>query len=467
MGASPCRTMDPQVIVTISSGSLKGQQHSFSEIGTYSIGRDKQRQIAFPDDPIHHNVSRHHCDLIIESLSPLAVTLSDHDSSHGTFHQGRKITTPVTLRDQDLFGVGDILLALRLQEPPPEAPDNQSPVTSNQPRAALPNGVKAIGPKFIALIKNFLEIVPPVAPSSPNPANPQPPEPLKFQDYELGNLIGQGSFSEVYRATHRESGRIVALKVLQPQIAQQNDAVQRFMREIDNTKVLNHPNVVRLIDSQFYQGSFFYATEYCNAGNLAELRKQLGGQLPLAWAKAIITQVLTGLGYTHQVVVPAMPLPNGYYGPGQGLAHRSLKPENILLHQEQGLLQVKISDFALAKSFGSAGLTKDASTFAGTPEFMPRSQLYDYQSARAAGDLWAAMACFYELLTGQPPRDFSRYPDDPLRVIAEVDATPILHHTSYLSPGLAAVVDRALAEDQEVLHYQTAEALLADLATAN
>ncbi len=462
MGASPCRTMDPQVIVTIRSGPLQGQQHSFSKTGTYSIGRNDQCQIAFPDDAIHRNISGYHCDLIIESLNPLAVTLSDRDSTHGTLHQGRKITTPVPLRDQDLFGVGDILLALRLEGPPPE-----SPVAGPRSRAALPDGVKAIGPKFIALIKNFLEIAPPVVPSSPNPANPQPPEPRKFQDYELGNLIGQGSFSEVYLATHRESGRIVALKVLQPQIAQQSDAVQRFMREIDNTKVLNHPNVVRLIDSQFYQGSFFYATEYCNAGNLAELRKQLGGQLPLAWAKAIITQVLTGLGYTHQVEIPAMPLPNGYYGPGQGLAHRSLKPENILLHQEQGLLQVKISDFALAKSFGSAGLTKDASTFAGTPEFMPRSQLYDYQSARAAGDLWAAMACFYELLTGQPPRNFSRYPDDPLRVIAEVDATPILHHTSYLSPGLAAVVDRALAEDQDVLHYQTAEALLADLATAN
>jgi eukaryotic-like serine/threonine-protein kinase len=157
-------------------------------------------------------------------------------------------------------------------------------------------------------------IAPPPAPIAPAPENPAPAAPLQFQDYELGLLLGQGGFSEVYKAIHRQTGKQVALKILQPDVAKQDDAIQKFIREIDNTKILDHPNVVKLLDFRYHQGAFFYTTEYCEAGNLLGLTKQLGGKLPLDLAKLAIEQILDGLAYTHAVEVPYVRLPDGGFG---------------------------------------------------------------------------------------------------------------------------------------------------------
>jgi serine/threonine protein kinase len=147
------------------------------------------------------------------------------------------------------------------------------------------------------------------------------------------------------------------------------------------------------------------------------------------------------------------------------LVHRSLKPENILLTHQQGKLVVKISDFALAKAFGTAGLsghTMAAGSFAGTPYYMPRAQLMNFQTVQPAVDVWAAAACFYELLTGVPPRNFGD--SDEIRTIAECPAVPIGERVSYVPSGLAEVLDRALREEADhSTFYQSALAFKQDL----
>jgi eukaryotic-like serine/threonine-protein kinase len=457
--------MNPQVTLTILSGSLKDTRKTFDSPNIYSLGRDDRRDIAFPDNSEHSNVSRHHCDLQIVTLDPPQILLTDRQSTHGTFHNGKKISQATALSDRDIFSLGDIAIQIQfIGITPQQSPDLP---TFMPPIPAIPKPLvragRAIAPKFVAAIKNFLEISPPPVVTPPSPENPDPAAPLQFQDYELGELLGQGAFSEVYRAMHKESGRQVALKILQPEIAKQDAAVQQFIREIDNTKVLDHPNVARLLDFRYHQGAFFYTTEYCEAGSLLGLMEQLGGKLPLDWAKLAIDQILTGLAYTHQVEVPSVPLPNGGFGKGRGLIHRSLKPENILLTNLEDQLIIKISDFALSKAFGSAGLTQSPGSFAGTPYYMPRSQLLNYQTVQPAGDLWAAMACFYEMITGYPPREFGEG-EDPIEVILQKAAIPILERAPYLSPTLAAVVDRALQENPDhSTHYQTASALQQDL----
>jgi eukaryotic-like serine/threonine-protein kinase len=461
--------MNPQVVLTILSGSRKGITKVFDSPGTYSIGREDQRHMAFPDNSEHHNISRHHCDLQITSFNPVNITIIDRQSTHGTLCNGKKITEPTVLVDRDIFSIGDIGIQLSLIGILAAAPATPQPKKGFTPPVIPPNIAQAgkqIVPKFMGAIKNFLEIAPPPAPIASTPENPAPAAPLQFQDYELGLLLGQGGFSEVYKAIHRQTGKQVALKILQPDVAKQDDAIQKFIREIDNTKILDHPNVVKLLDFRYHQGAFFYTTEYCEAGNLLGLTKQLGGKLPLDLARGAIEQILDGLAYTHAVEVPYVRLPDGGFGKGVGLVHRSLKPENILLTNHQGKLVVKISDFALSKSFGSAGLTMAPGSFMGTPLYMSRSQLLNYQIAPASVDLWAAVACLYEMLTGYLPRDFGEQ-DDPTRVILEKNAIPILQRSIYIPATLATVIDRALQEEADhSTYYQTALDLKHDLLTA-
>jgi eukaryotic-like serine/threonine-protein kinase len=447
--------MNSHIILSIISGPCRGTTQNFDKPGTYSIGREEdQRDMVLADIPEHHNISRHHCDFKITSFNPPNITILDK-STHGTFYNGRRINQETALADQDIFSLADIAIQITIVSPT---------VPNQQPRQVFQAG-KLLVPKCIELIKSFLELSPPITATPSSAENPTPAAPLKFQDYELGEMLGQGAFSEVYKATHRQSGRQVALKVLQSDIAKQDEATQKFMREIDNTKVLNHPNVVKLLDFRYHQGAFFYTTEYCEAGSLFALMQSLGGKLPLDWAKLVIEQILDGLAYTHEVEVPYVQFPDGSSGKGKGLIHRSLKPENILLTNQQSKLIVKIGDFALSKPFGSAGLTRVAGSTAGTPTCMSRSQLLNYQMAQPEMDLWAATACLYEMLTGYPPRDFGDH--DPIQVIMDNDAIPILERSPHLPVALAAVIDRALQEDTNYnTFYKTAQDLKHDLLTA-
>jgi eukaryotic-like serine/threonine-protein kinase len=462
--------MNPQVVLTILSGSRTGTTQIFDRPGTYSIGREEHCSMVFADDnDEHHNISRHHCDLQITMIDPPDVMVIDRNSTHGTFYHNQRIQQPTAVKNQDVINIGDVAIKITFLGSNPAPPPNPKTISVATPPIAKRNflqpgkklGVK-IGSKFLQEIKNFLEISPPVLPATPE--NLAPALPLQFQDYELGELLGQGTFSEVYKAIHKQTGRSVALKILQPEVANQDDIIQKFIREIDNTKVLDHPHIVRLLDFRYHQGSFFYTTEYCEAGSLYGLMAQLGGKLPLDLAKMVMHQLLAGLAYTHQVTVPFVRLPDGGFGKGQGLVHRSLKPENILLTNDRGKLIVKISDFALATSFGAAGLTKSVGSFAGTPAYMSRHQLLHYESAQASLDLWAAVACLYEMLTGLPPRDFNS--PDFTQVIMENPVIPILERSPWLSPALANVIDRALREAPDhSTHYQTALELHQDLLT--
>jgi pSer/pThr/pTyr-binding forkhead associated (FHA) protein len=106
--------MNLQVVLTILSGSRKGTAQTFDRPGTYSIGREDQRDMVFPNDNEHLNISRHHCDLQIISLDPPNITIIDHHSTHGTYHQGTKISQPTLLIDQDIFSIGETELQISL-----------------------------------------------------------------------------------------------------------------------------------------------------------------------------------------------------------------------------------------------------------------------------------------------------------------------------------------------------------------
>jgi serine/threonine protein kinase len=276
-----------------------------------------------------------------------------------------------------------------------------------------------------------------------------------IEGYTLLRELGRGGMGAVWLARHDATGREVALKVMLPQVAADARAIKRFLQEVANTRVLNHPNVVRLGDAGYSQGVFYLTLDYCEGGSVAGLVQQCGGKVPVDEAVAITLQALDGLDYAHNV-----------FGPGRGLVHRDLKPANLFLSGAGSGRVVRVGDYGLAKAFDDAGLSGATRTgdIGGTPHFMPRQQVIDFKYAGSEVDVWAMAASLYNLLTGAVPRDFSSG-RDPWLVVLETPPVPIRQRLPSLPPALAGVIDQALKEEPRIF-FQTAAALREALKSA-
>jgi serine/threonine protein kinase len=257
-----------------------------------------------------------------------------------------------------------------------------------------------------------------------------------IQGYRILKELGRGGMGAVFLALNTRSGEQVALKVMLPRIAADEHAKQMFLREVDNTRALQHPHVVWLRDAGCSHGTFFFTLEYCDGGSVDQVLKQRGAPLPVAEAAPIILQGLAGLEYAHNA-----------FGPGKGLVHRDLKPANLFLSGSGPARVAKVGDYGLAKAFDTAGLSGLTCTGSvlGTPVFMPRKQVVNFKYARPDVDVWAMAASLYSLLTGRYPRDFPVGMDWWVAVLQN-NAVPIRQRNSAVPQKLAEVIDQALVE---------------------
>ena len=253
---------------------------------------------------------------------------------------------------------------------------------------------------------------------------------IEVEDYELGEMLGQGAMGVVYKAVRKLDRFPVAVKVMLARVAVQDKARKRFLREIDVIRQLSHANIVALIASGAVQNAFYFVAEYCNGGSLSALAAQQGGQLPLQVLAPIVLQSLTGLAHAHR----------------QGFVHRDIKPANILLHQQQRGWAAKLSDFGLAKHFEQAGFSGMTltGTVGGTYDYMPREQLTDFKDTRPVSDVWSMGATFYRVLTGASPRP-SPEGRDPMEVVLREKHTPVRQRNPGVSRAVACVIDKSLA----------------------
>jgi hypothetical protein len=268
--------------------------------------------------------------------------------------------------------------------------------------------------------------------------------------YEIKERLGKGGCGAVYLATHQESGRSVAIKVLLAKVVVSEKARNDFLREIKVTKKLRHPNVIILLDHGAIGTTFYFVMEYCRRGSLGELVWQRGGKLSQSEASPIMLEALEGLAYCHD----------------QDMVHRDLKPDNLLLAEAPaGRLIAKISDLGLAKNFATAGFSGMTVTghFAGTYEYMPREQLTRFKFMSPVSDVWSIGATFYHTLTGCFPHDFPPG-KDPAKVVLEADVVPIRKRDASISKEHAAVIDRSLAT-QPAERYQDAREMKKALAS--
>jgi serine/threonine protein kinase len=256
-------------------------------------------------------------------------------------------------------------------------------------------------------------------------------------DYEIEELLGRGGMGAVYLGHSRADGHQIALKLMLPHAQVDESAQEIFLREIEVTRSLRHPNIVALLDFGKHEGHFYFALEYCPGGNADDVLRKKGAPLGLPVVLRLAAGALEGLAAAHTA----------------GFVHRDIKPDNLLLAADGS---PKLADFGLAKSFQQAGLSGMTATgaVAGTFFFMPREQLTNFRKVRPVSDVWSMAATLYYLLTAEYARDFDSQPD-PLAVILRGGVVPIRDRDPFLPDDLAAVIDRGLQDDPD-RRYPTA-----------
>ncbi|MBD2131357.1 MULTISPECIES: protein kinase [unclassified Sphaerospermopsis] len=444
--------MPSTVTLTITTGKLSGKQYIFDNRSTCVIGRNDDCNLQIADN-IDMKVSRYHCLL---DINPPEIRIRDLGSLNGTYVNGKiigqrkagqtaeaakNIVLPeYNLGHKDQVQIGDILFNISVKS---EVEKQQIPELSNILENQKPN--------FLDIIKNILNL-----------ANAGNQNLRVISNYQIIKSLGEGGCGEVFLAQHQKTKKLVALKIMLPAVAATEQGVRMFLREVENSKCLQHPNVIQCLDYDFAGNTFFFAMEYCEGGDVWDLMEKLGGSLPVNLAVDIILQVLDGLEYAHNVEVPYVRLADGRLGKGKGLVHRDLKPNNIFITKNNGKMVVKIGDYGLAKAFDLAGLSGQTftGTKMGTPVFMPRQQVLDFKHSLPEVDVWASAACLYNMLTGKFPRDFD---GDPWSSILNNPPVPIRERDSSIPEKLAQVIDLALTEKPQI-YFQTAiefkEALL-------
>jgi serine/threonine protein kinase len=256
--------------------------------------------------------------------------------------------------------------------------------------------------------------------------------------------LGRGGQGVVHLARETASGRLVAVKTLTATGTVDPAARDAFLRELDCTKALRHPNIVR-----FHRGvadPLCFTCEYCAGGSVADLVRRRGGRLTVHETVPLVVQALDALAYAHHAEVPVR-LADGGTVAGRGLVHRDIKPQNLLLAGAAGHPVLKVADFGLAKAFDQAGLSGRTPTGAigGSVAFMPRRQLIDYKYTRPDVDLWAVTACLYWMLTGATPRDFPPGAD-PVAIVLREPPIPVRERLRSIPRQLAEAIDDTLDE---------------------
>jgi len=443
--------MSSKVTLTITSGNLKGQEFIFDTRTTCILGRAKDCYPKIPDDEKHRTISRYHCLL---DINPPDIRVRDFGSKNGTFvncekigqreaHQTPEEAAQIQFPEYDLQGGDEFTLSdtsfrvgVALDPEIVKTIQHQTPPVIPSNQANLWEMLQAFLLKAVANESNIGVL----------------------GDYVLLKELGRGGFSLVYLARHKRTNEQVALKVMLPKVAANQRAVNWFLREVENMKVLKHPNVVELKEFGYADETFFFTMEYCDGGSVVDLMEKRGfSTLPIGEAVAIILQVLDGLTYTHNAEIPNVRLADGSFAKGRGLIHRDLKPGNIFLANVGGKQVAKIGDYGLAKAFDQAGLSGQTMTgnVVGTPYFMPRQQVIDYKYAKPEVDVWAAAACLYVMITGKFPRNFVGI--DPFRAVLDTAAVPVRDRTPAIPKPLANVIDRALIDNPEIYYKSAAE----------
>ncbi len=287
------------------------------------------------------------------------------------------------------------------------------------------------------------------------------PEKKSFDQFEILCCLAEGGMGSVYKAKDLETGEIVALKMMHPSIAESEIFREDFLREIENTKILSHPNIVNVLNVNISDSKkMFFTMEYCDCGSIQELVESSEKHVSIENGFNILKPCLLALDYAHNVEIHNIKLHDGRAVSARGLVHRDIKPGNILLANKDGGVCPKIADFGLAKAFDHASETGNTmvGAVAGAMGFVPRQQVENYKFCKPEVDVWAMAATYYYMLTKCMPRDFDDDMDDASTVLHK-PTVPIRKRRREIPKSVAEVIDLALIDTHD-LFYKNANDFL-------
>ena len=239
--------------------------------------------------------------------------------------------------------------------------------------------------------------------------------------YEILAMLGQGGMGAVYKAHDRELDRVVALKVIRPELGTHPEILKRFKQELILARQVTHKNVIRIFDLGQADGLKFITMEFLEGQDLrAELKKR--GKFAPEDAARIMLQISRALEVAH----------------AEGVIHRDLKPQNIMLDANG---RAYVMDFGIARSAYLPGMTQTGALI-GTPEYMSPEQAKG-EKLDERSDLFSLGVIFYELLTGASPY----YSETPLATLwkrMQEKAKPLTEVDPAIPQGLSDIVGKLL-----------------------
>lgn len=271
--------------------------------------------------------------------------------------------------------------------------------------------------------------------STETPAEAPPEQLRQHPRYRLLGILGRGGMGTVYKAEHRLLDRPVVLKVIRPEHLTNPQVVQRFQQEPRLTARLIHPNVVGVYEAEEFGNSQLLVMEFIDGVNLAELVSERG-LLPVAEACELIRQAAIGLEYVRE----------------QGLVHRDIKPQNLLVSRHG---HVKILDLGMATLKGDiavpvADMTRERQ-FVGTVDYASPEQWESSRNLDIRADIYSLGCTFYYLLAGEAPFPHKKYTTMMQQMWAHSQAPlpPIRDLRPDLPEAITTILGRMLAKNRD------------------
>jgi serine/threonine-protein kinase len=363
-------------------------------------------------------LSREH--FVIEVDSSVC-SLKDLGSTNGTRINGHRVET-APLRDGDIITAGESAFVVQLNRP--RADGQPAAHCLGCGHALKAEEIGSIAAEEMGLCAACQE--------------KRRRFPKTHRDYLIERRIGGGGMGEVYQARQLSTNRPVAIKMMVPTSAASEKAKDYFRREMTVLKDLLmpsglcHPNIVAFYDIFEVEGQFQLVMEYVAGKNALDYVKDLSQPLTIPTAARIGRLLLSALDYAHS----------------RGYVHRDVKPSNLLVMGPPQGVQLKLSDFGLAKSFrenaGFAGLTHQGD-IGGSVGFISPDHIRDFREVKEPADVYGAAATLYFLLTTTYPfYGFDPHRGDAYTMILENPPVPLRAHRPDAPEGFERVLKKAL-----------------------
>jgi serine/threonine protein kinase len=251
--------------------------------------------------------------------------------------------------------------------------------------------------------------------------------------YRILEKLGQGGMGVVYKAVDTGLDRMVAMKVLNPDLSKNPDLVERFRAEARAQANLNHTNLATLYAFMVHQGTAIMVMEFVEGETFAQIIRRRG-PIPEVEAVPLFKQALLGIGYAHR----------------SGIIHRDIKPSNLMLNKN-GL--VKVMDFGIAKVLGAQSMTRTGAQL-GTLAYMSPEQIQN-RNVDIRSDIYELGITLYEMLSGHLPFES----DSEFQIMQDQVYTappPPSKYYPYINKGIEKVILKSLEKNSD-LRFQTVE----------